>query len=209
MSKYRSALLAVLALFLSVPASAASLKISNFTSGEIQYKVGDKTVSILPGMDPMPEIPAGAEVKVVSGNASFAYGDGNTVSAGAGATFDFNTKTEGGKEVVSIVNKSETATVTASNKSGVAVLQPKGSVDTAADGSSVKATGGDVSVIVAQALTTEQKGKAKETVAETIIGKLFIYEFSLPPLPSTLLKDEKTEEEEEITGIVSPSAPGR
>lgn len=223
MSHKRSVAAAVLALLFSIPASAAApnLKVVSFT-GEVQIKIGDKLISVIPGVE-APEIPVGAEVKIVSGEAVFQAGD-TAVSGSAGANFTFSAKEAAGGLTISIAPAADSRPVTVASgghsavvaagsaanvvkdaKGGVSITAAAGSIAvTKPDGSTVRVTAGE-SVMIAKA--PEPKPEAKPEAAPTEEGAPASYDTGTPPPPQTTLRDEVVEEEEGVDTVVSPSSP--
>lgn len=79
-----------------VPA-APTLKIVSFTGQiKITYKIGDKVkeLNILPGAE-VPEVPAGANITIISGKATFSTG-GTSIQANSGDSFSFTATASAG-----------------------------------------------------------------------------------------------------------------
>ncbi|MEK7744051.1 MAG: hypothetical protein AAB578_06650, partial [Elusimicrobiota bacterium] len=102
-TRLAAALVALSLLGSAAMAAAPSMKIVSFT-GQIQIKNPDGSITgVVPGA-PLPEIPAGAEIQVLTGEAVFQSGD-TVVQANAGDTFSFSAPAAGGQVSIAAVGE--------------------------------------------------------------------------------------------------------
>jgi len=144
--------------------SSKKLKIKSFT-GQIQIKLADGSIiGVVPGAE-MPDIPVGAEVVVISGEAVFESG-GTVITASAGDSFSF-TADAGGVQIAATGSKTEiTVTVgktEATVTSGDAVTV-KGSGQ---GGGELKVTAGEVVVVSGGKTQTLSVGETVATAPAT------------------------------------------
>lgn len=163
----------------SIPAAApATVKMSGVT-GVVQIKVGAGTMTVRKG-DPMPVIPANAEIIVVSGEVTVESG-GLTVNAGAGDSFTVNTDAAG---------------ITIAVTGGlVSVVDAKGVSKDVAKGESTTAAATTVVVPVKTETKTETKTDVPPAETTTVVT---IYVFTT---------SNTQESANSCTSTVSPSAP--
>ena len=83
-------------------AEAPKMQILSFT-GQIQIKVGNEIIGVVPG-GKMPDIPAGAEIIIVSGEAVLQAGN-TVIKADGGDSFTYNTGKGGGVEIAATGDK--------------------------------------------------------------------------------------------------------
>ena len=124
-------------------ATAKKMKIGKFT-GQIQIKLADGSIiGVVPGAA-VPDIPAGAEIVVVSGTAEFTVG-GTKVTASAGDSFSYSAPSGGGASIAATGSTSNIEVAVGGTKatlsSGDAVTAP-----TTAGAGSLKVTAGNVPV---------------------------------------------------------------
>lgn len=207
----------------TVPAQpAGEIKILNL-QGTIEIQTPDgKGVVVKPG-DPLPKIPAGSRIRVLSGNVVVQAGK-TAVTANSGAWFNLNTAAKDNKVEVtvsvqkgSVPVKAEVSgnVVTVSEGATVNVtIGPKGEISVAATGASVtvqKKDGTTVKVAAGLTMTvaappsepapapapSEKPAAKEEAPAE---------EASSPP-PQDLTKEQSEGEESGAGTTVSPSSP--
>lgn len=90
------------------PKAAPKMQILSFT-GQIQIKVGNEVIGVVAG-GKIPDIPAGAEVIVVTGEAVLQAGD-TVVKADAGSSFAFTASDAGAVQIAATGDKSVAVTV--------------------------------------------------------------------------------------------------
>ncbi|MBI4423582.1 MAG: hypothetical protein HY554_07645 [Elusimicrobia bacterium] len=148
---------------------APTMKILSFT-GQVQIKIGNEVIGVVPG-GKIPDIPAGAEVIIVSGEAVMQSGD-TVVKADAGTSFTFNTNDAGSVQIGGTGDKAISVTVGGSEakiEKGTTV-----EVAVASEGKAeIKVTAGQASVTVngqTQTVATGQTTTATTTPPTTTAG---------------------------------------
>ncbi|HBL15359.1 MAG TPA: hypothetical protein DD417_00985 [Elusimicrobia bacterium] len=208
------------------------MKILSFT-GQVQIKMADGSViGVVPGA-PIPEIPAGAEIVVISGEAVFQAGN-TVISANKGDSFTFAVSegrievaaTGTGSSIQVTVGKTE-ATVETGDKISVTgqgqgkgeLKVMEGSVAVTSEGKTETLAVGQTSTVVlpptapvapapAPAPTTAPTTTTTEPTTEpTTTTEPAPEEILLPPPDTTVLPPPPNPAQETCT-TVSPSAPG-
>lgn len=151
-------LLAIAALVLGFATAAhaadpVKLNILSFT-GQIQIKIGNEVIGVVPG-GKMPDIPAGAEIIIVSGEAVLQSGN-TTIKADGGDSFSFNAGKGGGVQIAATGDKTA---ITVSIGGTEASLQKGDKVEVVGKG-----TGGGELKVLAGSVEVTSGGKT-ETVA--------------------------------------------
>lgn len=166
----------------SIPAAApAAIKMTNVT-GEVQIKTAGGVMTVKKG-EPIPDIPAGAEIIVVSGEATVESG-GLTVKAGAGDSF---TVTPGASGIAIAVTGGL-----------VSVVDAKGVSKDVAKGESTTAAAVTTTVVTKTETKTETKADTDIPPAETVtVVTTYVFTTSNTQESATTT----------CTNTVSPSAP--
>ncbi|MEK7746367.1 MAG: hypothetical protein AAB576_06860, partial [Elusimicrobiota bacterium] len=145
-TRLAAALVALSLLGSAAMAAAPSMKIVSFT-GQIQIKNPDGSITgVVPGA-PLPEIPAGAEIQVLTGEAVFQSGD-TVVQANAGDTFSFSAPAAGGQvSIAAVGEKTEIKVVVGKTEATLGKGDAVSVTAEAGKASQLAATAGEVSVV--------------------------------------------------------------
>lgn len=144
--------------------TAQKMKIKSFT-GQIQIKLADGSIiGVVPGAA-IPDIPAGAEIVVVSGEATFSAG-GTEVSAKAGDSFSYSAPAAGGVGI-SATGANTNITVKVGGTSAVVKSGSAVSVTGTGATGSLAVTSGEASVTSGGTTTTLAQGQTKTVTVTT------------------------------------------
>lgn len=207
------------------PAPAADIKILNL-QGTVEIQTPDGKGVVVKAGDPLPKVPPGSRVRVLSGNVVLQAGKA-AVTANSGAWFNLNV-TAGKDNKVEVTVKVEKGSVPVKTEvSGNVVTVSEGATVNVAIGSkgeiSVAATGASVTVQKKDGTTvTVAAGKSMEVAAapapapahtpapaeEPTAEDGFVGQYQYLPTPSSNMTREQAEGEESGAGTpVSPSSP--
>ena len=214
------------------PAASNKLTIKSFT-GQIQIKLADGSIiGVVPGAA-IPDIPAGAEIVIVSGEATFSSG-GTVVTAKQGDSFSY-TSSNSGQVSIAATGSNSNISVTVGKTQAIVKSGSAVQVSGAGQGSGeLKVTTGEATLTtdgktsqlgtgesqtVSMPTTTTTTSTPTETTKATLEVETGTTQAEIDAILTTIgltadqvvvtnpAADEAIEEEEGIAGDVSPSSP--